>query len=134
MFVYCITVCSCDMMRCRRPHERCYNGKCKCDECFKFNGITGECEPSKSLMSLPYLIHFSRTGFSTLISRTCPLTFLGLSVPFLFNCFKENSVNKQVHTLIRCIILQHLIWVSTVLCPFKRMTGLYGFSDGDFAP
>ena len=36
-----------------------------------------------------------------------------------------------METLIRCRILRHLIWVSTVcICPTKRTLGLYGFRTG----
>ena len=53
----------------------------------------------------------------------------GCRVVYFYSNFNRTFCKQTVETLIRCRILQHLIWVFTVcLCPTKRMLGLYGLN------
>ena len=69
----------------------------------------------------------SRVEFPTVINWTCPFPFLGL-LGGVFHCYSnlDRAIYKQtVETLIRRLVLRHLIWVCTVrLFTTKRMLAI----------
>ena len=75
------------------------------------------------------LTHLSRMEFLTDINWTSPFPFEGFlgGIFHFYSNFHRTFCKQTVETLIRCHILWHLIWVSTVYQhPTKRTPVLYG--------
>ena len=81
-------------------------------------------------MYLPKIITTLKIGTSNSYQLDQSFSILRVDGRYFFYSNSTKTFFKQtVEILIRCCILQHLIWVCTIcLCTIKRMLGLYGLT------